>query len=380
MYQFTTTTIINSNLDSNGTTAKFAGTANAFSVSRVGKFLPANVVSVYKRAYYADVLEVAKVQIPAITTGLVARLDVDVRLSQQTDSEYANTYLYFKKPVTVEVISTGVAATTADALVAQLNGLRDRFGFAYVKAEVIDTDYIQFTATNPNQRFFSAKILKEDASPNSMIEQAYEDVSSTTFSVTTAGVVGFGNDDWMQRKIMVQTMENTRYFGMNKEERPVIGGNYNQYTLRYKVLKDTEDGISNGVNYSVTTHVFYVKSDLVTAFELALTNTNLSTDTIGKTVTAVAIATASVNTAASTPGVQLVITTTPSGVTGAVYSLRPAGNVDANSSGADFTKVSVSSSGVLKFASAHGIVATDTIGLTVVVDGVTFATTVVMTT
>ena len=38
MYQFTTTTIINSNLDSNGVTAKYSGDAAKFVVTRVNTF------------------------------------------------------------------------------------------------------------------------------------------------------------------------------------------------------------------------------------------------------------------------------------------------------------------------------------------------------
>lgn len=269
MYQFTTTTILNSSLDSNGTTAKFAGAATYLNVTRVGKFLTDKIVSIYKRPYTAGVKEVAKVTIPTITSGLVARLTVDVRLSEQTNSEYANAYLYFKKPVTVEVIATGTAATDATALVAQLNGLKDRFGFAYITAAVVNTADVQVTATDFNQRIFSMIIEKEKASTNSIIQPEYENVSSTTFAVTTAGKLGFGDDDWMVRKVMLPTAENVRYFGTNKEERPIIGGNYTEYVLRYSVAKDHEDGIVGG-GTSITTHVFWVLSSLVAAFETEL--------------------------------------------------------------------------------------------------------------
>lgn len=285
MYQFTTTTIINSALDSNGTTAKFAGAADSLTVSRVGKFLNANITSLSKRPYSAPVLEVAQVTIPTITAGLVARLDVDIRLSQQTDSEYANTYLYFKKPVVVEVIATGTAATDATALKNQINSLRDRFGFSYVTATTNGADLI-LTATNCNQRFFSIKILKETAAPyaNTIIEPVYEDVSSTTFSVTTKGKLGFGDDDWMQRKIMLQTAENVRYFGYNKEERPILGGNYSEYVLTYVVAKDHATGISAGVDYSKTTHVFYVAAAQVAAWETELDKLTAKPYDIGYTV------------------------------------------------------------------------------------------------
>jgi hypothetical protein len=278
MYQFTTTTILNSNLDSNGTTTKFVGSATGLNVTRVGSFKKANIVSIYKRPYQEGVKEIAVITVPTITAGLVARLEIDVRLSQQTNSEYANTALYFKKPVTVEVIATGTAATDAAALIAAVNGLKDRYGFSYVTASTGGGAVITITATDNNQRIFSIKVLKEVAltlNSNSIIQPEYEDVSSTTFSVTTAGKVGFGDDEYMIRSIMLPTYENSRYFGTNKEERPVIGGNYSQYTLRYSITKDGSDGIVGG-GTSITTHVFYVKSDLVSAFETAISNVGLT--------------------------------------------------------------------------------------------------------
>lgn len=269
MYQFTTTTILNSALDSNGSTAKYAGTAAGLNVTRVGYFKTANIVSIYKKAYTVGVKEIAHITIPTITLGLVARLVIDVRLSQQTDSEYANTYLYFKKPVVVEVLSTGTDTTTATALVAQINGLKDRYGFSYVTAATAGAD-IHITATNNNQRIYSIQILKEAGSTgNSIIEPAYEDVSGTTFHVATAGKLGFGDDEYMVKSIMLPTYENSRYFGTNKEERPILGANYSQYTLRYQVTKTGNDGIESG-GTSVTTHVFYVPSANVLGFEAAI--------------------------------------------------------------------------------------------------------------
>lgn len=273
MYQFTTTTVLNSNLDSSGKT-KFVGTSAGLNVLRVLNFKKDNIVSIHERPYAAGVKEVAQVTIPVIAAGLVARVTVDIRLSQQTDSEYANTYLYFKKPVTVEVIATGTAATDATALKNQINGLKDRYGVSYVVATTSGADLI-ITATTNNQKIFSILVEKEKASTNSIIQPEYENVTAS-FSVTTPGKVGFGDDEFMVRKIMIPTADNTRYFGTNKEERPVIGGNYSQYTIRYKVEKDGMDGIVAG-GFSVTTHVFYVKSDLVSAFDTAIGNMGLTT-------------------------------------------------------------------------------------------------------
>lgn len=370
MFQFTTTNIINSSLDSNGTTAKYSGDASAFTVTRVGKFLVSNVVgSVFKKAYTAGVLEIAQVTIPTITAGLVARLDVDVRLSQQTHSEYANSYLYFKKPVTVEVIATGTATTDATALAAQINGLKDRFGHSYITASTSGADLI-LTAKNVHQRFFSIKILSEQAAPytNTIIEPLFDDVSSTTFSVTTPGLVGFGNDEWMYARIRMQSLDNHRPFGIARDELPVIGGNYTQYTLRYQVAKDHVDGVSLANDTSITTHVFYVKSDLVAGFEAALVAASLPIDTIGSAVSAIVIGGNTLTMSAGAGTAQLTATTTPVGVTGGVWTLTDdntvAGSLDA-------TKLSLTTGGLMTVLASSGLAAADTIGVSVTVDGFT---------
>ena len=63
---------------------------------------------------------------------------------------------------------------------------------------------------------------------------------------------------------MLPTYENTRHFGIIKDERPILGGNYSQYTLKL-VTKAGEEGVFMG-DKSVTTHVFWVKADQVALF------------------------------------------------------------------------------------------------------------------
>lgn len=291
MYQFTTTTIINSSLDSNGTTAKYSGTADAFSVTRVNTFKKANIVSVYKNIYTAGVKEEATVTVPTITAGLVARLAINVRLSQHTDSEYADSSTFFNKPVTVEVIAKGVPATDAAALVKQINGLRDRFGFAYITASVdtVDSKIIVLKATNNYQRFNTVVISEEIPNNDSVIAPQYKDVTNETFTIKVNGKVGFGDDEFMIRSIMIPSSENTRHLGINSEERPILGGNYTQFTIRYAIDKQ-DDGIIAGYK-SITTHVFYVKSNLVASFEAAIIASGTPVTSIGTEQTFILTAT-----------------------------------------------------------------------------------------
>lgn len=273
MFQFTTTTIINSRLDSNGVTPKFSknGANDIFNVTRVNSFKKDNIVSVYKRAYSAGVNEVAKVTLPdvAATKGQVIRLEVWVKLTQNhADSEYGSIYHWFQKPTVVECIASGSSTTDATNLTNQLNKLKDKYGIKYFNASASGAD-ITLTAQNDYQRFDSAVVSVEDgSSPNTIVEPAYKDITKS-FTIVTMGKEGFGDELHMIRSIMLPTYENSRFFGINKEERPILGGNYSEFVIRYQVDKHIDDGIQSG-GVSITTHVFYVKSDLVAEFEAAL--------------------------------------------------------------------------------------------------------------
>ena len=280
MYQFTKTTVINSAkaLDYNGNVLvdgngndvlMYSGANNVFTVAKAGKFLKSKITGAHKRAYAAGVKEVAKITVPSenVNVGDVLKLTVEVSLSQSTQSEYTNYSLDFKKPQTVEVLYTTNAATTAGLLVTQLKSLKNRFGHSFFNVSNSGAE-ITLTAKENEQRFSSVLLYKVEYDTNNTISQMKESVIAPG-TVTTAGKVGFGDDAYMAKSIILPTAENVRVFGESKGERPVLGGNYSQYTLHYTVEKDHDMGIVSGA-VSSTTHVFYVKSDLVFGFESAL--------------------------------------------------------------------------------------------------------------
>jgi len=273
MYQFTTATVINSALDSNEVTPKFAGDAAKFVVTRVNTFKKDNILSAHKRAYESGVKEVGKITLGAGTSGKVVRLSIELRLAQQNaESDFANSFLWFRKPILVEVISSGNATTDATALTKQLNRIKDRFGYSHLTATSAGAE-ITLTAKENNQRFYSVKFEQEYTTDNTVIEMAYSPVAGgVAFAVTTKGRVGFGDDAFMIKSVMTPTYENTRFLGSNSEGRPILGGNYTQFTLRYTVDKNIDEGITMS-GKSLTTHVFWVKSDLVASFEAELSKT-----------------------------------------------------------------------------------------------------------
>lgn len=293
MYQFTTTNVINSQyaldyngnplLDSTGTAVqKFVGTAAGLFVAQVGTFKKAGIVSIYKRPYQAGVKEVASITVPSLTSGAAVRMTVDIKLSQSTQSEYTNYSLDFKKPVVVEILSSGVAATDAASFISELNKMKSRFGHTYFTAASGGGAVITLTAKEDVQRFNLVEISEATVNNNSITQ--YDYTVEATGSVTTPGKVGFGDDAWMLRAVMVPTAENVRTFGISKGERPVMGGNYSEYVLRYSIDKDGTDGIVSG-GKSVTTHVFYVISSEVTRFEQEITDMSLTVPALFKAIT-----------------------------------------------------------------------------------------------
>lgn len=287
MFQFTTTTIINGVnavdvegkplLNSAGApVARFSGDAKAFQVIGTGTFKKDGIASVYKRAYTAGVKEVATITLPATTAGKLLRLTVDVKLSGKTQSDYTNFYMESRQPLTVDIISTGTAAGDATEFARVLNGIKTEFGRSLFTAKANGTA-LELNARDDHQRFKLVKLEEVGDVPFTTINIPITQVALGT--IKTKGVVGFGDDSWMLRTTILPTYENTRHFGTLRDERPVLGANYSQFTMKYMV-KSGDDCVWDGDKKSVTTHVFWVAASQVAAFEAALKATFNDVETV----------------------------------------------------------------------------------------------------
>ena len=172
------------------------------------------------------------------------------------------------------------------------------------------------------------------------------------------------------------TLANTGWTALHQDERPIPGGLYTQYSLKQAVKRGELQGMGavGQEMTSVTTHVFYVLNGTVSAaFEAACATAGIQIDTVNKAVTAVSLGTISIAAAAATAGAAITYTTTPSGVTGAIFARRSAGDTVAGTLNA--SKLSLTSVGVLKLTTGHGLAAGDVLGFTVKIDGAEFAVT-----
>ena len=272
MFQFTTTTIINSNqavdaqgndlLDNEGAKlTKFAGDAKQLRVFGTGIFKAENIKSVYKRASSVGVREVSTIAIPAKVKGTLLRLEVNVKLHGRVQSDYTSYNGDFSKPAVIDILSTGVAATDAAEFERLYNKLKTEYGYNMFTAKAAGTT-LTLTARE-NGQLLSAELLEVGELGPALIPEI---TSLAKSKVTESGKKGFGDTPHMLQSIAIPTYENTRHFGILKDERPIVGATYTQFTLKYEVLSG-EDDIWNSAKKATTTHVFWVIDSLADAFK-----------------------------------------------------------------------------------------------------------------
>lgn len=371
MYQFTKETIINSNLDSNGVSTRFSASNGVFNVLRSGNFKTVEVLSCYKNGYVAPVKEkLVKTIVLSPTATKVYRLYVKLNRINSYTSDFSNDMSYNALEKYYEV--TGVA-TAADLVAAfetiinKENRIKDNPYFTVSKnsaeltLEVVD-EYTHFVKVEI-QEIITTSLTGYDSFT------VVEDVLGG--GTLTAGKEGFGTIKQITKNLRLPTLANTNWLALNQEEKPVAGGQYTQYSIKIMTNRGDMGGVSAmGQNVeSITTHIFYVLSTLVTDWEKALATAGISIDTVNKTVTAVTITSSTLDISSVVAGTahQVTYTTTPSGVTGAIFALNTVASTVAGT--ADWTKVAVSNTGLITLTTGHGLAADDKIAINVYIDG-----------
>ena len=272
MFQFTTTTIINSNkavdaqgnylLDNEGADlTKFAGDADKLRVFGTGIFKSENIKSVYKRASSEGKRGVYEIVIPGAAANTLLRLEVNVKLHGRVQSDYTSYNGDFSKPAVIDIISSGTPANDAAEFARLYNKLKTEYGYSMFTAKAAGAT-LTLTARE-NGQIIHAELFEVAELGSELIPKITSLAKST---VTVSGKKGFGDTPHMLQSIAIPTYENTRHFGILKDERPIVGATYTQFTLKYDVPFG-EEGVWLANNRSVTTHVFWVIDSLAAAFE-----------------------------------------------------------------------------------------------------------------
>ena len=293
MFQFTTTNVINSNVDlSTGKPLwsaqdKTAKAPASFHVKRVNNFKGDNVVAIYKAE--ANDPELAKVTLDLSQlngkNGESYRLVIYVGLSQASqDSRYSNDMIYKGKPFAVDFVWKNSAEKVAENLDKTIKKY-DVLVYGEKQLNVSHSGtFITIEATTEYQRFKKVNLEKFDASAHfgmgeytvvRSLEDLTEKESNAEVTATEEGYFvgkeGFGTYSFLLHNLRLPTSARTHAFGINQDETPVVGAKYNQYTIHYCADRGPLglNAVGDTVK-SVTTHVFYVKSDLAAEFEAAL--------------------------------------------------------------------------------------------------------------
>lgn len=232
----------------------------------------AKIKDAFKAVGYAAVKEVATIDLTGIdlanVTGKILRVALHVNLSGSQSGEYTRWDVFKGQPFYVEYfVATQPAslAALATALVAALNkGVTkmDRKFFTFTSA----ANVITITAIDEYQRILTESKLE-------LIESASDDypVTLKNATVTVKGKEGFATEWFITKNLRLPTVESNRFMGELREQKPLPGTIYNQYTIRLESERNIgAQAYVGGKGTSLTTHIFFVPASLSATFEADL--------------------------------------------------------------------------------------------------------------
>lgn len=292
MFQFTTTTVINSAKDyTNPSVELFKGDSKYFDVKRVNRFKVKNIRSVYKQDPVAQSNAKATIDMAKVKETLTAnkatkgtfRVEIYVHLAQSNNNPlYSNTWVVKGRPWTFEFSATSTEEATA--IVDKVIKMITKFKLFTMDTEQLkatkESTKLVLTAQDPYQIFSKVELQYFDPSIGTTTgcctprgEYApVENYGVTNVTTITPGNEGFGTFEWIMRNLRLPTAEQTRWNALYQDDRPMVGATYTQYTLEYCENRGILGGDAVGEETkSVTTHVFFVNQAVKTQFEAALT-------------------------------------------------------------------------------------------------------------
>lgn len=298
MFQFTTTNVINANVDYatnlplwstqvEGEDDTKGGTysVSSLNIKRHLNFKKSNVVSITKAGHTDS--KNGKVTLDLSTLNATAdggtfRIAMYIRLAMNNQNSYYSNDLVFKgKPLYIEFVWK--KGQTADKVAEQVvKNVKKYFITVYEKPIVKVTNQgnnVIIECTDEYQRFTKVDIEKYVAS-DTPYQGGYEVVVSAKEETDSdydgtnkieQGVEGFGTYSWILHNLRLPTGNRLKLGAINQDEAPILGAKYDQYVVRYCVNRGIMGGDAVGeVTKSLTTHVFFVNTDISAEFETAL--------------------------------------------------------------------------------------------------------------
>ena len=218
-------------------------------------------------------LDLSKVQ---LGTAKVARLYIYVGLDGSEESIYANDWYRKGMPLSVS-FAVGTATEMAKAIEDTVKTFNVFTKVKKVLDVTADGGVLTIKGTHEHQRLQKIAILVEDTDSVLHEEKVITEYianrkESDAITIVNAGVNGFGTYSQLSKDLRLPTAAHNSWLSVQKDEMPIVGALYTQYIITYYAPSTSNPSFTAVGNRSMSesTHVYWVKNDLVTAWETKL--------------------------------------------------------------------------------------------------------------
>lgn len=267
MFNWTTTTLVN----------KLPFLKEEDGKLRVGKHLFEKrwVESIRKAPGKEFELCEANLDLSAISFGdaKVARLYLYVGLEGSEESIYANDWYRKGMPLSVSfaVAEPAVMAKAIEDTVKRFNVFTKVKKVLEVKA---NEGTLNIKGTHEHQRLQKIQVLVDAGLGEevALVDFELHHKSDAAVTVVKPGVNGFGTYSQLLKDLRLPTANHSHWLSVQKDEMPIVGALYTQYIITYYAPSSANPSFTAVGNRSMseTTHVFWVKNDLISEWEKAL--------------------------------------------------------------------------------------------------------------
>ena len=203
----------------------------------------------------------------------VARLYLYVGLEGSEESIYANDWYRKGMPLSVSFVNAD-AAVMAEAIVDTVNKFNVFTKVKKVLAVKADGNNLVIEGTHEHQRLQKIQVLVDAGMGEEVAVVNYELEHKADPAVINEvkGVNGFGTYSQLLKDLRLPTAVHNNWLSVQKDEMPVVGAVYTQYIINYFAPSTANPSFTalGARSMSETTHIFWVREDLIEEWEAIL--------------------------------------------------------------------------------------------------------------
>lgn len=264
MFEFNREFIINNN--DKGPLAggkRFKVEGNVLKVGKMVNLEKGKIHAAYRAPYIASVKEVVKVNVADMNGTFVLSLGQEGRIiSLVSDRNADHTKEYFLNG------EVGTWQAQWDRIVAMEDV--DRLIDVNIEEGVM-TITAKDCYTRVAKLVYEPAATENDKNPATQV-WVRKDGAKGMVTTLTAGTEGAGTVARILKNMRLLTAANINPYGFDKDERPIPGGEYDQFTVQYVSERRHQSGeVFGSINHSLATMIFFVESKVADAFATELT-------------------------------------------------------------------------------------------------------------